>query len=131
MVQQARLLLWRALAVCALALGMIGVVVPGLPTVPFLLLAAWAGAKSWPALERWLVEHPRWGDAIRQWREKRAIPRRAKWAATWTMLFSAVILLALMRWTGSHRWWLVALPMGCMAVVGAWLWMRPEPPRSD
>ncbi len=122
MVQQARLLLWRALAVCALALGMVGVVVPGLPTVPFLLLAAWAGAKSWPALERWLVEHPRWGDAIRQWREKRAIPRRAKWAANAMMLASAIIL----QFTAESAWLRFGVP-ALLLVVATWHWTRPEP----
>ena len=82
-------------------------------------------------LHHWLVAHPRFGPMIHDWHLRRAVSRRAKWAATWTMLASAVILLALMLWTGSHRWWMVALPMACMAVVGAWLWMRPEPPRSD
>lgn len=122
MVHQARLLLWRALALTSLALGLVGVVVPGLPTVPFLLLAAWAGAKSWPALERWLVEHPRWGEAIRQWREKRAIPRRAKWAASAMMLASAVIL----QFTTESVWLRIGVPV-LLLVVAIWHWTRPEP----
>ena len=47
-------LLWRLLALLSLALGALGVVLPVLPTVPFLLLAAWAAGKGWPALETWL-----------------------------------------------------------------------------
>ena len=108
-----------------------GVFVPGLPTTVFILVAAYAASRGSERLHRHLVTHPRFGPMIHDWHLHRAVSRRAKWAATWTMLFSAVILLALMRWTGSHRWWMVALPMACMAVVGAWLWMRPEPPRSD
>ena len=110
--------------------GIVGVFVPGLPTTVFILVAAYAASRGSERLHRHLVTHPRFGPMIHDWHLHRAVSRRAKWAATWTMLFSAVILLAVMRWTGSHRWWMVALPMACMAVVGAWLWMRPEPPRG-
>jgi uncharacterized membrane protein YbaN (DUF454 family) len=112
---------WRTLAVLCVALGLIGVVVPGLPTVPFLLVAAWAGGKGWPALERWLLEHPRHGAAIRRWRDHRAVPRRAKWIASATMTLS-VVLIAL---SAAH----VALKVGMVAFlagVALWLWRRPE-----
>lgn len=56
-----RVLCWRSLAMLFVLLGMIGVVVPGMPTVVFLLLAAWAGSHGWPQLERWLLQHPRHG----------------------------------------------------------------------
>ncbi len=114
-------LLWRALAALALLLGAIGVVVPGLPTVPFLLVAAWAGGKGWPALEARLLAHPRYGPMIHRWREHGAIPRRAKWWASGMMLVSAGVL------------WLSALPLAArvgiplfMAAVAAWMWTRPE-----
>jgi uncharacterized protein len=42
---------WRALALLSLALGGIGVVLPGLPTVPFVLLSAFAAGKGWPKFE--------------------------------------------------------------------------------
>lgn len=115
-------LLWRALALACLALGMVGVVLPGLPTVPFLLVAAWAGGHGWPALEAWLLQHPRYGPGLRQWREKGSVPRRAKWAASIMMSLSALLMGLL----GVPRW---ALAVACvaMATVALWLWRRPEP----
>jgi hypothetical protein len=114
-------LLWKALAVVCVALGFIGVFVPGLPTVPFLLVAAWAGGKGWPALEAWLVDHPRHGPAIRRWRDHRAVPRRAKVFAGLTMAAS-VVLIGL----SAAAWWLKVGMVVFLATVFAWLWRRPE-----
>jgi hypothetical protein len=115
------LLWWRVLALACVVLGLVGVFVPGLPTVPFLLLAAWAGGKGWPALEAWLLAHPRHGPAIRRWREHRAVPRRAKWFASATMLTSAVLI----GLSAAHAGAKLAM-VGLLAVVALWLWRRPE-----
>lgn len=121
MIRHTRLLLWRTLASVSLLLGRVGVVLPVLPTVPFLLLAAWAGGRGWPSLEARLLAHPRHGPVIRQWRERGAVPRRAKWLATVMMLGSAVLL-----------WWSPVAPWVRGAVylvllgVALWLWRRPE-----
>lgn len=119
---------WWLLAYVFLALAIAGVFLPGLPTTVFVIAAAWAAARGSERLERRLLEDPRFGPMIRSWREYRAVPRRAKWAATWTMLASALILLALFLFTEAYRGWMVVLPVTCMAVVGTWLWLRPEPP---
>ena len=104
-----------------MALGLIGIVLPGLPTVPLLLLAAWAGGKGWPALEAWLLNHPRHGPAIRRWRERGAVPRRAKWAATGMMGLSATALAV----SPAPLAVKLAVP-AFMAAVALWLWTRPE-----
>ncbi len=114
-------LLWRTLALLSLLLGLVGTVLPGLPTVPLLLLAAWAGGRGWPALEQWLLQHPRYGPGLRQWRERGSVPRRAKWAASIMMTLSAVLMAVI----GVQPW---ALLLACatMAAVALWLWRRPE-----
>ncbi|HET9821420.1 MAG TPA: YbaN family protein [Burkholderiaceae bacterium] len=121
MAQFAQLLFWRSLALLCLALGVAGVLLPVLPTTPFLLVAAWAGGRGWPQFEAWLVAHPRWGAPIRRWRDHRAVPRGAKWAASLTMAASVALLLA------------SAAPLAVKAGVtlfllgvAAWLWRRPE-----
>lgn len=103
-------------------LALIGVVVPGLPTVPFLLVAAWAAGKGWPALEQWLLNHPRYGDSIRRWRERGAVPRRAKWASSGMMAASAAIMIALPT---VPVWTKVGVPL-LMLCVAVWIWRRPE-----
>lgn len=114
-------LLWRVLALASLVLGLLGVILPGLPTVPFLLLAAWAGGRGWPALETWLLRHPRHGAHIRRWRERGAVPRRDKWAASAMMLVSATVIAV----TPAPLWLKLAVPTA-MLVVATWLWQRPE-----
>lgn len=121
MIRQTRQLLWRVLACVALALGVIGAFVPVLPTVPFVLLAAWAAGRGWPALEQWLVNHPRYGADIRRWRERGAVPRRAKWLATVMMTGSAAML-----WFVPVPPWLRWSVYAILATVAVWLWMRPE-----
>jgi uncharacterized membrane protein YbaN (DUF454 family) len=89
--------------------------------VPFLLVAAWAGGRGWPALEIWLLNHPRHGPAIRRWRERRAVPRRAKLAAIGTMGVSTLLIAA----SAAPSWVKFGAP-ATMAVVAVWLWRRPE-----
>jgi uncharacterized membrane protein YbaN (DUF454 family) len=117
----ARKILLRALAVVSLVLGVIGVFLPVLPTVPFILLAAWAAARSSPRLHRWLEGHARFGPMIRDWRERGAVGRTAKWAATTMMVASSGVMFA----TLPNRWLPLAVSALMLAVL-AWLWRRPE-----
>ncbi len=122
--------LWWLLAYASLALGIVGIFVPGLPTTVFVLISAYAAARGSERLHRWLLQHPRFGPAIRDWQAHGAVSRRAKWAATCAMLACAAILLLVMPRFPAHRWWMTALPIACMAAVALWLWFRPERPRS-
>src|SRR5688572_26275467 len=74
-------LVWGLLAIVCIGLGLIGILLPVLPTVPFLLAAAAAASRGWPWLDQRLVSHPLFGPAIVRWRERGAVPRRAKWFA--------------------------------------------------
>ena len=118
---QVRRLLWRLLAILFLAMAVLGVLLPILPTVPFLLAAAWAAGRGWPALEQWLLAHPRYGESIRQWRSGGIVPRRGKWAATLMMACSAILLL----FTQAPLALKTGVPI-VMATVALWLWSRPE-----
>lgn len=80
----------------AVGLGVAGAFLPLLPTTVFLLIAAWAFAKSSPRWHQWLREHPRFGHLIVSWEEHHAMPRRAKRVAFITLgvsyLFTATLL---------------------------------------
>lgn len=104
----------------ALALGFIGMFLPLLPTVPFLVLAAFCFARSNPAFERRLLEHPTFGPHIRQWRERGAISRPGKYGATGAFAMSAIGGLIFFDWP----WW--AIPLLVAAIGTGWIWSRPD-----
>ncbi len=97
-------LIWTAFGWVALALGVIGVVLPVMPTTPFILLAAFAFGKGSPAMRRRLEEHRHFGPAIREWEEKGAIRPRHKAVACVLMACSLI---------GAG---VIALPLGVIAV---------------
>ena len=87
---------WLALAGLCIGLAFAGVFLPLLPTTPFLLVAAWAAARSSPRLHDWLYQHPRFGPLLRDWREHRALRPRTKVialvlvAASWLLMMATV-----------------------------------------
>lgn len=111
---------YRAGGLLAVGLGMLGIALPILPTVPFFLLAAFCFARSNPAWEQRLLDHPRYGPPLHAWRERRAISRKAKVAALGAMSASVAITAATAGWP----WALI--PLGVIATFGVWIWTRAE-----
>ena len=106
--------------IASFVLAMIGIVLPIMPTVPFLLLAAFCFARSNPAWEQRLLDHPRYGPSLHQWRERRAISRKAKISAVAAMAAGGVITWFVLGWP----WVLVSLAV--LLVAGTWIWTRAE-----
>jgi len=104
----------------ALGLGAIGLFLPLLPTVPFLILAAFCFARSSQRLEAWLLAHPRYGPHIHAWRERGAISRRGKRAAFAAFALSILLGFLLLAWPWS------LLPVGAALVSGSWIATRPN-----
>ncbi len=109
----------------SLALGVLGVVLPLLPTTPFLILSAFAFGKGSDRLHHWLTNHRTFGPPIRQWATYRAISRRAKWLGT----LSLGIILSISLSLGVTPW-IVGLQVTVCIGVALFLWTRPEPPEQ-
>ena len=121
MLRGTRNLLWKLVAAIALTLGIIGLFLPVVPTVPFILLAAWASSKGWPQMEQYLLAHEYCGPHIRNWREHGSVSRRAKYLAAVTISSSIFILW----WLPLQLWLQISLTI-IMASVILWLWRRPD-----
>lgn len=116
-----RILLWRTIAILALLLGVIGLLLPIMPTVPFLLVAAWAGGKGWPVLEQKLLAHPKYGPQIIAWRKYGVVKRQPKVIAS-VMMGGSAIMLGFSPAPFAVKFAVI----GIMATVAVWLWLRPE-----
>jgi hypothetical protein len=106
-----RWLLWLAGTV-SLALGLIGVVLPGLPTTPFVLLAAACYAKASPRLHGWLLNHRFLGPMVRDWEQHRSLTRRTKTVAIGSM----VVMVSLSAWGFRHQPWVLAALLAAAAI---------------
>lgn len=115
--------LWLALGGVFLGLGLLGVVLPVLPTTPFLLLAAACLARSSPRLHRWLLGHPVFGPPIRNWEENGAISRSAKRLAVGSM--AAVWGLSLVA---GLPWSALVVQTVLIGIGAAFVLTRPDGP---
>ncbi len=111
------------LGILMLALVVIGAFLPVMPTTIFLILATWCFGKSSPRLEAWMLDHPRFGPSLRQWREQGAVPRKAKWfAATGMALGYAIFWIE-----AKPNWPLASFVAAIMMGAAAYVLSRPLP----
>lgn len=126
--RSARLLLrslWAIWGLIFVGLGIIGMIVPGMPTTGFMLLAAWCFSHSSPRLEAWLLRLPGVGQIVADHRAGLGMPRRAKVIAT-SMI---VVACGFSAWR-VERWWVAALMVTAGAVGVCWiLWRVPTKER--
>ncbi|SMO71281.1 YbaN family protein [Ruegeria faecimaris] len=113
--------LWAGLGLLCVGLAAVGVVLPLLPTVPFLLLAAFFFARSSSRLHSWLITHRLFGPMIVDWQSSGAIRPAAKKAATLSV--TAVFGLSVMMSAPSHVLIIQAIVLGG---VMFFIWTRPS-----
>jgi uncharacterized protein len=114
-------IIWLLLGLAAFLLGLIGAFLPILPTVPFMLLAAFFFARSSERLHRWILAHPYFGQSITDWTENGVIGRRAKIYAGASLIAS----FALSLWFGVRTEFLL-LQLIILGGVAVFILSRPE-----
>ena len=114
---------WLILGFLSIACGIAGVLLPLVPTTPFLLLAAFSFARSSPRLHSWLMTHPRLGPPIADWNAHGAINRRAKIMAVGVMV-ATLFLSAAMGLSGMH----LLVQGAVLCAAAAFVLTRPDGP---
>ena len=117
---------FAAAGLALVGLGVLGILLPGLPATPFLLLAAYCFARSFPRLHAWLVTHPWFGPYIRGARSGWRIPRRQAWQ-TIALLW---VSMGITAWL-TDRWWLRALLLSIALGVTIFLERRSRPGAAE
>jgi uncharacterized membrane protein YbaN (DUF454 family) len=116
--------LWLTLGLTSVACGIAGIVLPLVPTTPFILLAAFAFARSSPRLQIWLEKHRTYGPMIESWRRYGAIDRRAKRIALLLMLCAFGLSLAMRL-----PLWVLLAQGSVLIAVAAFILTRPDTPQ--
>lgn len=114
-------IVWLLLGLISFAIGVVGIFLPLLPTVPLMLLAAFFFARSSERLHSWLINHPRFGPSILDWQERRAISKRAKIAASISIAVAFGISIAI-----GLRPTLLAIQAATLVAVSVFIWTRPN-----
>jgi len=117
---------WFALGWLAVGLGSLGVIVPGLPTTVFFVVAAACFSRSSPRFEHWVLTRPGVGPMVRDYRAGLGMPRQAKVAA----VASIALVCSLSAFLAVERWWLRGVILGAGAVGVAWILGR-VPTRAE
>lgn len=114
-------ILWVIAGLVCVGLGLIGIVLPLVPTVPFMLLAAFCFARSSERLHGWLLTHPRFGAAIADWQERGAISPRVKRISSVSILavFGLSVVLGL-------RPLVIGIQAVVLGGVMIFIWSRPN-----
>jgi len=103
-------------------LAIIGLFLPIMPTVPFLLVAAWCFQRSSPRFHHWLNSHKIFGPQLKKWNERGAIGTLPKiWA-----LFGMVIGLSVCFILWSPPLWVMLVLSSCLLVIAAYIVTRPS-----
>ncbi|MCW8883912.1 MAG: YbaN family protein [Motiliproteus sp.] len=118
---------YMTLGVISLLLGLIGVVLPLLPTTPFVLLAAYCFSKSSQRFYHMLISNKLFGPIIRDWERDGVIPLKVKMVST-TMMVLMISYPVLFK---DLAWWIDAIMIGTASIGLVYVWSRPSLPKAD
>jgi uncharacterized membrane protein YbaN (DUF454 family) len=113
--------LWALLGLLCIVLAAVGAFLPFVPTVPFLLLAAFFFARSSKRLHDWLLSHPRFGPPIIAWQERGVISRSSKWLSSASIAAAFVVSVVLDLQPA-----LLVIQAFLLVGVSLFIWSRPE-----
>ncbi|RYV03161.1 hypothetical protein SOPP22_05285 [Shewanella sp. OPT22] len=109
--------------VLSVFLGTLGIFLPLLPTVPFILLAVFCFARSSQRLHHWLINHPWFAVAIADWQRERGIRKTIKKRAMILSAASFILSISIVP-----LFWVKGLLFVMMVILLTYLWRLPTLP---
>ncbi len=110
-----------------LVLGLIGVVLPLLPTTPFVILAAYCFSRSSAKFHRMLLDNRLFGPLICEWEKHGVIPLKVKWVSS-TMMLIMISYPVLIK---QLPWWADASMVATSLIALWYIWSRPSRPKPS
>jgi len=112
--------IYMGIGFLCVGLAYIGIVTPGIPFSIFLVIAAWAFAKSSPRMEKWLYNHPWFGKFLTNWNKKRVFPTKGKYLMVLVMASTIIF-----TWFATENLKEIMWSGGAMVLVAIWAWRYP------
>lgn len=112
--------IYMSIGFLCVGLAYVGFVTPGIPFSIFLVIAAWAFAKSSKRMEAWLYNHPWFGKFLTNWTKKRVFPTKGKYAMLLVMASTLAFTYYMTANINAVLW-----SGGFMAMVAIWAWRYP------
>jgi len=125
-VNSGRKLFWLLTGLASIAIAAVGVVLPLLPATPFLLIAAFAFARSSTRLNRWLREHRSFGPMIDDWHRDGSIDYKVKRTSIIVILMTPVI-----TWLFGAPLWIISGQIVVLSAAATFILTRPSPPNRS
>ncbi len=119
--KKAKVLMFKTIGIVFVGLAILGVMLPILPTTPFLLVAAGCFAKSSPKMQRWLLTNKIFGPMINDWQKHRSIPKKAKYIALSSIVLSVAWSAYMLK-----SIWLALVIIALVIGPFIFLWRLPE-----
>ena len=122
--------IWTGFGLTFVGLGLIGVVVPGMPTTIFMILALYCFRRGSVRFERWLLEHKVFGPTLRDWDKYKGIRRKTKIVAVATLAFFILISVGVIM-VMSKKPVVIAIVVGTGVLVSVYIVTRPTIPVAE
>lgn len=119
-----RVWFWWIVGFLGLGLAVVGTVLPIMPTVPFLIVAAYGFNRSSPRFHGWIMTHRVFGPQIREWHDHRAIDPRVKVFVVVSMIAGLCVSWFILP----RHWWFIQ--MAVLAAVAVFVVTRNNPPHQ-
>ncbi len=114
-------LFWIALGAITLILAVVGLILPVMPTVPFVIISAYCFARGYPKVYDWMLANKYFGPIIKDWQERGAISRKTKWITTISLIAALILAYVL----GLAPVWIIVEGI-IFAAILVFVWTRPE-----